>query len=278
MSEPLDAQRPIGDEILAYYGTGGEADRLSQRMGPLEFARSQELITRYLPPPPATIYDVGGGPGAYSFWLASLGYSVHLVDILPLHIEQAVQVADDPSTPHLTSMTVGDARTLGHPDNSAHALILHGPLYHLTRRQDRLAALAEAKRILRPGGLLFAFAITRYASTFAGLSNDWIWDSDYFEMITEELTTGQHRQPPNWPSLFTTAYFHHPDDLEAELLQVGMILETTLGIQGPAWVVSNFDEAWQDPQRRDLILRIARMMEGEPAVSPHMVAVARKGT
>ena len=44
----------------------------------------QEIVPRYLPPPPAAIADVGGGPGTYSCWLAAVGYAVHLVDPMPL--------------------------------------------------------------------------------------------------------------------------------------------------------------------------------------------------
>jgi hypothetical protein len=77
---------PIPEGILDYYSTGREAGRLAKGIGPLELVRTQELLKRYLPPPPGVILDVGGGPGSYSFWLASLGYAVHLIDVVPLHI------------------------------------------------------------------------------------------------------------------------------------------------------------------------------------------------
>ena len=38
-------------------------------IGPLELVRTRELIARYLPFPPAVVFDVGGGPGVYSCWL-----------------------------------------------------------------------------------------------------------------------------------------------------------------------------------------------------------------
>jgi 2-polyprenyl-3-methyl-5-hydroxy-6-metoxy-1,4-benzoquinol methylase len=43
---------------------------------------------RYLPPPPAVIFDVGGGPGVYARCLARQGYEVHLIDAHPVHVEQ----------------------------------------------------------------------------------------------------------------------------------------------------------------------------------------------
>src|SRR5438132_12526175 len=80
-----------GSHILAHYATGYEAQRLLSGPGQLERVRTEELLTRYLPAPPARVLDVGGGPGAYARWLATKGYVVNLVDIVPLHVEQANQ-------------------------------------------------------------------------------------------------------------------------------------------------------------------------------------------
>src|SRR5882672_1484139 len=84
-----DPKVTVPEEIIAYYNLGKEDDRLRRGPGQLEFARTQELIQRHLPPPPATVLDVGGGSGVYAFWLADLGYDVDLIDAVPLHIEQA---------------------------------------------------------------------------------------------------------------------------------------------------------------------------------------------
>lgn len=265
-------------EIIDYYTDSyNEAGRLEKGLGLLERIRIRELITRYLSAPPAVICDVGGGPGAHSFWLAGLGYEVHLVDAVPLHIEEARRASEAPQSPQLASIQVGDARKLDYPDRFADAVLLHGPLYHLTERQDRLTAIAEARRVLCSGGMLFACALSCYASTMVGLIQGWVWDADYLEMITEELTTGQHRKPANW-NVFTTAFFHHPDELKAELEDAGMMHEETLGIQGPGWMVPEFEESMNDDERREVILQVARMMEKEPVMSPHILAVARRPT
>jgi 2-polyprenyl-3-methyl-5-hydroxy-6-metoxy-1,4-benzoquinol methylase len=76
--------------MLAYYEEGRERDRLLRRgLGRLEYLRTRELLARYLPPAPATVLDVGGGAGVYALPLAREGYSVHLIDAVPLHVEQA---------------------------------------------------------------------------------------------------------------------------------------------------------------------------------------------
>src|SRR5207237_579114 len=143
-------------EILKHYESQNEAERLFQGRSRLEFTRSQELIRRYLPPPPASVLDVGGGPGVYACWLAREGYTVHLVDATPLHVEQARRASEAQPDYPVASVSLGDARKLEWPDESVDAVLLMGPLYHLTERQDRLAALREAKRVLRSGGYLFA--------------------------------------------------------------------------------------------------------------------------
>ena len=50
--------------------------------------RTRQIIARHLPPPPATVADIGGGPGRYSVWLATLGYRVLHRDVVPLHVDQ----------------------------------------------------------------------------------------------------------------------------------------------------------------------------------------------
>ncbi|MEW5870115.1 MAG: class I SAM-dependent methyltransferase [Chloroflexota bacterium] len=267
---------PFPQEILDFYAQAiDEGARLKQGLGLLELPRVRALIERFIPPPSAVICDVGGGTGVHAFWLAGLGYAVHLLDIVPRHIELARQAAAAPGAPQLASMQVGDARRLPYPDCSADAVLLFGPLYHLTERQERLAAIAEARRVLRPGGVLLAYALSRYASTIYGLRNGLVWDSAYLEMIFQELSTGQHRQPPDWKVL-TTAFFHHPLELRAELEDAGMQCEGVYGIQGPGWLVPEFEQSMQDEERLGILLEIAKRVEMEPVLSPHMLAVARR--
>jgi hypothetical protein len=79
--------------------------------------------------------------------------------------------------------------------------------------------------------------------------------------------------------LFTTAFFHHPDELKTEMEDAGMVHEETLAVQGPGWLVPEFEERWKDEGQREVLLKVIRWMEKEPValgMSPHIVAVARK--
>jgi ubiquinone/menaquinone biosynthesis C-methylase UbiE len=265
-----------GDDVLRYYALGLEKDRLDEAYFPLERTRTRELIERHLPPPPGTVLDIGGAAGAYSFWLAERGYEVHLVDPVPLHIEQAEQAG---AKNRLASARVGDARTLDLPDASADAVLLLGPLYHLTGDGERRTALGEAHRVLRPEGWLFAAAISRFASLLDGLRGFVFEDEAFRRIVEQDLTDGQHRNDTDNPLYFTTAFFHHPEGLSAEIREGGFVLEGVYAVEGPGAFLPDFERRWSDRQSRERLLGLLRRVEREPALlgaSPHLLAVGRK--
>ena len=273
-----DYDEKLSNEIVAHYEQGDEIQRLSSSLGQLEDTRMRELITRHLPETPAVVYDVGGGPGGYACWLARRGYEVHLVDPVPLHVEQASAASQAQPDHPIAELRVGDARHLDRADNSVDVVLIMGPLYHLTERNQRIAALQESYRILRKGGIIFAVAISRYASTLHGMI-DGNMDPEFIEIVSRDLREGQHRNPNEQPAYFTTAYLHRPEELKSEIEAVEFNLEGLFGIQGPAWLLQNLEEQWDDPNYRERLLNIARSLESEPSVigvSAHIMAIARK--
>jgi ubiquinone/menaquinone biosynthesis C-methylase UbiE len=269
---------PLG-EIVAYYALGLERDRLVSGPGALELARTQALLERYLPPPPAVIADVGGGPGRYAVWLAERGYQVHLVDPVPLHVEQARSSARERLGKTLASADVGDARALRLPDASADAVLLLGPLYHLPERAERVQALAEARRVCRAGGVIIAAAISRFASTLDGLRGGYLENPAFADVAAGDLRDGRHRNPTGDPAYFTTAYFHRPDELAAECGAAGLVHDATLAVEGPAWLLPDLEARLADDRRRSVLLDALAALEGEPTLlgaSAHLLAVARR--
>src|SRR2546430_7962313 len=220
----------MDEEIRSYYDTGVELERVQKGYSRIEFARTKEILERYLPGAPARVLDVGGGPGAYAEWLADAGYEVRLVDATPLHVREAIERAGG-----RFSAVEGDARALGEPDESYDVVLLLGPLYHLTERDDRLAALREARRVLRPGGLLAAAAISRFASLLDGLHGGYLADSTFWPVVERDLVDGQHRSPPGAGEapIFTTSYFHRPEELGAEVVEAGVGRGGGFGGGGP---------------------------------------------
>jgi ubiquinone/menaquinone biosynthesis C-methylase UbiE len=266
-------------EIAAFYARGLERDRLASGQGALEFTRTQTLLERYLPAPPAVVADVGGGPGRYAVWLAERGYRVHLIDPAPLHVEQARTAAGSRPVAALASAEVGDARALRLPDASADAVLLLGPLYHLPERADRLQALAEARRVCRRAGVVIAAAISRFASTLDGLRGGYLEDPAFAAVAAGDLRHGRHRNPTGDPAYFTTAYFHRPEDLAAECAAAGLTHEATLAVEGAAWLLPDLDARLADERRRAVLLAALAVLEAEPmllGVSAHLLTVARR--
>ena len=149
----------------------------------------------------------------YSAWLAEQGYEVHLVDASARLVTQARQVSANLKTP-IASLSVADARSLPQPDGFADAVLLMGPLYHLTTAADREVALREAHRVLRASGFLVVAAISRYASTLDGLARGLDVDPAFVRMRDRDLQDGQHRNETDRLDYFTTSYFHRPEDLQ----------------------------------------------------------------
>ena len=267
------------ERVVQFYGEADEASRLGTGWFQLEHARTQELILRYLPPAPGAVVDAGGGAGVYACWLAARGYTVHLVDPVPKHIEQArAASAKQPEAP-LTSAEVGDARCLSHDNNTADAVLLLGPLYHLVEREDRITCLREARRVLRPGGLLWGAGISHYASLLDSLAHGFFADPNFAPILDRDLEDGQHRNPTGNPVYFTDAYFHRPGELSRELQAAGFQVLEVLPIEGPGWLARDFERLWNDPMQRERLLTAARKMEREPAIlgaSSHIMAIGRK--
>lgn len=279
MADSFDASSSVPPEMLGHYSSGYESQRLLHGSSQIELARTQELITRYAPPPPAIVFDIGGGPGVYAFWLAKQGYEVHLIDATPLHIEQARQTSLlQPDAP-LAEIEVSDARDVKRADMSVDFVLLLGPLYHLTERKDRLTALREAHRILKPGGILFAAAISRFTSALDGLRQGLFDDLAFAPIVERDLTNGQHRNPTDHPAYFTTAFFHHPQELEAEVKESKFLYEKTLPVEGPLWLSQYVIDNFNDQERRDRFLTLMRRIEHEPLLlgaSAHLLAIARR--
>ncbi|MFL5484397.1 MAG: class I SAM-dependent methyltransferase [Gemmatimonadaceae bacterium] len=273
------AEKPhLDPAIKAYYDQSPEESRLELGPFQLEEVRTRELILRHAPEPPAVVLDVGGAAGAYAFWLAERGYDVRLFDASTRLVEVARRRNAD-AIVKLAECSVADARALPNADESAAMVLLLGPLYHLVDEQDRKAALSEAMRVLRPGGVLIAAAIARSASALDGLSREVLRDPEFARIVDRDLVDGHHLNPTKRLDYFTTAYFHWPEDLRREVSDAGFEVVALYGIEGPAWILPDFVERWNDPQRRAIILQIARALESEASVvgcSAHLIVVGRK--
>lgn len=210
-----------------------EASRLGSTItGRLELARVQDLLSRYLPPPPAAVADIGGGPGVHASWLQQRGYDVELIDPIERHVAQAAKAG--------ISAVQGDARRLPWDDEEFDGCFVAGPMYHLQEPSDRRLALREAIRVTKLGGFVAVIAINRTANLIGStLANTLIQRQG---VVTEILRDGF--SPGNDRMAQTT--YHTVAQLRSELMNVGLRGVTIHGLTGPGgWLTVMIDAHYQ---------------------------------
>jgi SAM-dependent methyltransferase len=265
---------PLAPEIADYYDGKDESRRLLDAAdGRLELIRTQELLRRALPNRPCEILDVGGGTGIHSAWLTADGHHCTLIDPMPKHVDAARAAGIE--------AVEGEARSLPFDDDSFDAVLLMGPLYHLPKPADRAAALVEAVRVARPGALIAAAAIGRFASLFENAGLALLGRPRVRDSVSGILATGELIKPP--PGRFTTAFFHAPELLTAELTDAGAKGVQVFGVEGPAWGMLRAAEARGvtigdagDDPLFDSVLEAARMADYHPellAAASHLLAI-----
>jgi ubiquinone/menaquinone biosynthesis C-methylase UbiE len=267
-------------EVYDFYNSGAEMGRLDRGLGKIEFCRTKEILSSYLSGK-KIVYDVGGGIGIYSSLLAGLGHQVHLLELAPSAVEYAHK-HQNINHPYITEAC--DARHINRMDESADIVLLMGPLYHLQNFEDRIQVIKEAYRVLKKGGLLFTTGISKFSSTTWALStygkeNECLDDPVYQAMIQEEITSGKHNKPKEYPHFIAKAFFHTPNQLQEELEDVGFHTIRKCAIGGIVWFTPSLDEKWENKASREILLKIIKMTESEDSVmgmSPHFMVVSKK--
>ena len=175
----------------------------------IEFQVTLRALKEFLPPAPARLIDIGGGPGRYAITLAQLGYQVTLVDLSSASLDLAKQKATEAGL-ELEAYVHANALDLtAFPEASFDAALLLGPLYHLHKLEERRTALRQAHRLLKPGGLVFASVITRFASFRDAAVHGYSYVLDDPAYSEKLLATGIHDNGIG----FADAYFAHPDEV-----------------------------------------------------------------
>lgn len=202
-----------------------------------EFAVTRRAFEDYLPPAPAKLADIGGGPGRYSIPLAGRGYEVTLVDLAQENLNFAREQAAEAGV-ELAAYLHADARDLSNiEDATFDAVLLMGPLYHLLEPDDRRRAVSEAYRILMRGGVIFAAFICRYAPFRYAAKFDPDWLVANAEQAARILATGVNISGES--GYFTDAYFAHPSDV-LPLMEGGGF--STLDLMGVEGIVARIEE------------------------------------
>ena len=267
----------ISKELEDFYNKASEETRLEKGMGIFEFERIKELIQLHISKSESIIIDIGGGTGKYAEWLAKDGHQVHLVEPVLKHIKLAEKRAKKLKNPF--SVAIGEAKKLPYKNDTADLVILHGPLYHLQKREDRVTAILEAKRVLKKGGIILGFAINYTASTLVGLMNGMIHANSFFDMCKQELTTGIHNAPKDFPFLLADAYYHKPQHLKEEFLEQNLEFINLFAVESLIWLDSEYFANMIDKRKSKTLKELQKLTQNDEYLlpfSPHMMISVKK--
>lgn len=211
-----------------------------------EFTITRRALAQHLPPAPARVLDCGDGPGRYAIELAQRGYAVTLFDLSAGNLALAREKAAEAGV--VLAFEQGTALDLSRfAAGEFDAVLLMGPLYHLLAENERLVALAEARRVLKPGGPLFAAFITRYAAhRDAALK----YPTEPIEMpgLYEEIERSGRLPPRAEPGF--VAYFARPVEVEPLVRRAGFEVAEILAVEGLVGAIEDVrvnalsDAAW----------------------------------
>ena len=140
------------DYLNQFYTGYDEEGRLLTRYGRVEFETTMRYIRRYLPEN-ARIIEIGAGTGRYSHTLAREGHTVDAVELVQHNIDQFIAGTAEGERVTIRQGSACDLSAF--PDDTYDVTLLLGPMYHLFTEAEKFAALSEAIRVTKPGGVIF---------------------------------------------------------------------------------------------------------------------------
>jgi ubiquinone/menaquinone biosynthesis C-methylase UbiE len=200
------------------------------------------------------------------------------VDLVEKNIEIAKRLAKEKKL-KLETIEVGDARGLRFKDGYFDVVLMMGPLYHLTKKQERMKALREARRVLHKDGILFGAAISKYAWMMDTFYYGMLNDPDCVKIMNRDLIDGQHRNYTDKFNYFTTSFLILPEDLRKEVKQAGFKSVDILAIEAFGSHIPGFNKYWHKHKFMKLLLKTIDKIEKDNSLlgmSNHLMAVARK--
>lgn len=212
------------NEIESFYEGYDEWNRLERHR--IEFEITKRYLDKYIPKN-SRVFDIGGGPGRYSIYLAQRGHRVTLLDISKKHIEIALEKAKENNV-HLEDAIHGDALELkGYNLEKFDVILLMGPLYHLTGKGERDKVMEEALALLKPGGIIIASFISAYAPILDTLKHS-PEEIDAENKLLNYLNNGVNTAEEG----FTTAYFITPQEARDFMKSFGLNEYAFAGVEG----------------------------------------------
>lgn len=235
----------------------------------MELLRTREIIGRFTAGAgrePLDVVDIGGGTGVHAGWLAEQGHRVSLVDPVLRHVEAAAQLPG-------VAAQLGDARALPFVDDTFDLGLALGPLYHLADRAERVGALRELARVVRPGGAVLAAAIGRYA-VLAEFVLAGAFEGRRAELLLHYVQRGENRDPDGFP----LRHGHLTEELYDEASAAGWTEIGVIGIEGPLGTALDLVPADRVEAAVAQAVLLADILESDEhalELSPHLAVFGR---
>jgi ubiquinone/menaquinone biosynthesis C-methylase UbiE len=206
-----------------------EAERLDRSLRHrAEFVLTTDLLDEFIDSE-MSVLDIGTGPGRYAEHLLRRGARVGLVDLSQRSLDLFEQRMG--SAAGTLFCRVGSALALpGIGDANFDAALMMGPLYHLLHETERATALREARRVLRPRGLLVSTHLSPYQPLVDALTRGDVAVVDTLANggLTTHQGLEQHRE---WPTQARAAL----EEADFQVLRVRSGQGLTLSLPDGAW-------------------------------------------
>ncbi len=178
------------DELIAQYTGADENSRLTrQNITKIEFDTTMHLLAPYLKSG-ADVCELGAATGRYSLSFAKMGCTVTSVELVPDQVEILKKNAERKDL--TIDIHLGSACHVPFIESGSQDIcVILGPLYHLKIKSERDQAISEAKRILKPNGILAVAYISRFfvAGLFAQKFPHLVTPSILSELYTNGTVT-----------------------------------------------------------------------------------------
>ncbi len=267
------------DRVKGYYRVFDEKNRLANSgSGRLEYMMTMSLLQKYLPGK-GTILDLGGGAGAYSFPLAAEGYQVVLADLSEELIRQAEEQNAETETP-VTCHVVNATDLSRYNDEQFDVVLLMGPLYHLLEASERQQCIAGVRRVLKPGGTVFATFIP-YLTGSIGVVNRFFGHPEQVnaDVLREVFRSGRFSNLKN--AGFQEGYYPTSDGIEELFRDNGFEKQLIRSVRGFGWEREEYIFRMQkkDPAMFEAVIDMINQTAEDKAIVEmcgHAVYVGKK--